>query len=39
MKTDEQWMALAIQQAILAEKIKEVPVGAVLVQDNKLIAK
>uniref|UniRef100_UPI0034E047C5 nucleoside deaminase n=1 Tax=Candidatus Thiodubiliella endoseptemdiera TaxID=2738886 RepID=UPI0034E047C5 len=38
MKTDEQWMALAIQQAILAEKIKEVPVGAVLVQDNKLIA-
>ncbi|WXU00346.1 MAG: tRNA-specific adenosine deaminase [Catillopecten margaritatus gill symbiont] len=38
MKTDEQWMALAIQQAKLAEKIGEVPVGAVLIQDEKLIA-
>jgi len=35
---DEKWMALAIEQAKLAEKINEVPVGAVLVQDNQLIA-
>ncbi|SFV87134.1 tRNA-specific adenosine-34 deaminase [hydrothermal vent metagenome] len=38
MNTDEKWMALAIQQAKLAEKIDEVPVGAVLIQDEKLIA-
>lgn len=31
-------MELAIQQALLAEKIDEVPVGAVLVQDDQLIA-
>ena len=30
-------MELAIQQALLAEKIDEVPVGAVLVQDDRLI--
>ena len=35
---DENWMALAIEQAKLAEKINEVPVGAVLVQDDQLIA-
>ena len=35
---DEKWMALAIEQANLAEKIGEVPVGAVLIQDDKLIA-
>ena len=35
---DEKWMKLAIQQATLAEKIDEVPVGAVLVQDEQLIA-
>ena len=35
---DEEWMALAIEQAKLAEKINEVPVGAVLVQDDQLIA-
>jgi tRNA(adenine34) deaminase len=35
---DENWMALAIEQAKLAEKIGEVPVGAVLVQDDQLIA-
>ncbi|MDG2395495.1 tRNA adenosine(34) deaminase TadA [Candidatus Thioglobus sp.] len=37
-KTDEYYMALAIKQAKLAEAIDEVPVGAVLVQDNQLIA-
>ncbi|RUM84976.1 MAG: tRNA adenosine(34) deaminase TadA [Candidatus Thioglobus sp.] len=34
---DEKWMALAIEQAKLAEKINEVPVGAVLIQDDQLI--
>ena len=37
-KTHEKWMELAIQQARLAEKIDEVPVGAVLVKDDQLIA-
>jgi len=31
-------MALAIEQALLAQAIDEVPVGAVLVQDDQLIA-
>ncbi|SMN15274.1 tRNA-specific adenosine-34 deaminase [uncultured Candidatus Thioglobus sp.] len=35
---DKQWMTLAIEQAKLAQAIDEVPVGAVLVQDDKLIA-
>ena len=35
---DEKWMALAIEQALLAQAINEVPVGAVLVQDGQLIA-
>jgi tRNA(adenine34) deaminase len=35
---DEKWMALAIDQAKLAEAMGEVPVGAVLVQDGQLIA-
>ena len=34
---DEKWMALAIEQAKLAEAIDEVPVGAVLVQNDQLI--
>ncbi|HIB97632.1 MAG TPA: tRNA adenosine(34) deaminase TadA, partial [Candidatus Thioglobus sp.] len=33
---DEKWMALAIEQALLAQAIDEVPVGAILVQDNQL---
>jgi len=37
-KTDEHYMQFAIEQAKLAEAIDEVPVGAVLVQDNQLIA-
>lgn len=37
-KTHEYYMQLAIEQARLAEKIGEVPVGAVLVQDDQLIA-
>jgi len=35
---DEKWMTLAIEQAKLAEKIGEVPVGAILVQNDQLIA-
>ena len=35
---DEKWMTLAIEQALLAQAINEVPVGAVLVQDDQLIA-
>ena len=38
VSVDEKWMALAIEQAKLAEKINEGPVGAVLVQDDQLIA-
>ena len=37
-KTHEYYMQLAIEQARLAEAIDEVPVGAVLVQDDQLIA-
>jgi len=37
-KTDEYWMQLALEQARLGAEAGEVPVGAVLVQDNQLIA-
>lgn len=39
MTNDEKWMDLAIKQAIKAEKEGEVPIGAVLVKDELLIAK
>ena len=39
MTTDEQWMALAIKQAEKAQEMGEVPVGAVLVKDDTLVAK
>jgi tRNA(adenine34) deaminase len=35
---DIKWMKLAIKQAKLAKKKEEVPVGAILIKDNKLIA-
>ena len=38
MNTDEQWMKIAIDEAHLAKDENEIPVGAVLVKDNKLIA-
>ena len=38
MIEDEKWMQVAIQEAILAEKEGEVPVGAVLV-NNRIIAR
>ena len=37
-KTHEKWMILALEQARLAQVMDEVPVGAVLVQDDQLIA-
>ena len=39
MTDNEKWMELAIKQAIKAEKEGEVPIGAVLVKDELLIAK
>ncbi|MDA9031059.1 tRNA adenosine(34) deaminase TadA [Candidatus Pseudothioglobus singularis] len=39
MITDEQWMKIAIDEAHLAMGVNEIPVGAVLVKENKLIAK
>ena len=38
MNKDEQWMKIALIEAKLAMDENEIPVGAVLVQNNKLIA-
>ncbi|GJM07433.1 MAG: tRNA-specific adenosine deaminase [marine bacterium B5-7] len=38
MKTDHDWMQLALEQAKQAEQLGEVPVGAVLVHNNECIA-
>jgi tRNA(adenine34) deaminase len=38
MTKDKDWMKIAIDEAYLALDENEVPIGAVLVQDNKLIA-
>jgi tRNA(adenine34) deaminase len=38
MSEDEKWMQIAIEEAIKASSEGEVPVGAVLVKDGKLIA-
>lgn len=37
-KTDEYWMQLALEQARLAAAVGEVPVGAVLVKNNEVVA-
>ena len=39
MTKDEQWMQIAIEEAKLAFKENEVPVGCVLIQNDKIIAK
>ena len=39
MTRDEKWMKVAISEALLAMDENEVPVGAILVQGNNLIAK
>jgi tRNA(adenine34) deaminase len=38
MTTDEQWMKIALDEGHLAMNENEIPVGAVLVKENKLIA-
>ena len=38
MKIDEQWMRIAIEEANIAMNENEIPVGAVLIQNQKLIA-
>jgi len=38
MTKDEKWMQIAIEEAELAMNENEVPVGAVLVKNNKLLA-
>jgi len=38
MNEDEKWMSFALQQAIKAEKEGEVPVGAILVKEGRLIS-
>ena len=39
MNDDEKWMRIAISEANLAKNEGEIPVGAVLIQNDKLIAK
>jgi tRNA(adenine34) deaminase len=39
MNEDEKWMRIAISEANLAKNKGEIPVGAVLIQNDKLIAK
>jgi len=38
MNKDEKWMQIAISEANLAKSKDEIPVGAVLIQNNELIA-
>lgn len=38
LHTDEKWMRLALKAAAAAAQLGEVPVGAVLIQDERLIA-
>ena len=35
---DEKWMTLALEQATLARDLNEVPIGAVLVRDQAMVA-
>jgi tRNA(adenine34) deaminase len=38
METDEKWMRLALEEAVLALESEEVPVGAVIVRGEQLLA-
>ncbi len=38
IQSDEYWMQYALEQAQLAQDKDEVPIGAILVKDNKIIA-
>ena len=39
MNIDEKWMKIAISEAIIAKNEGEIPVGAIIIQDEKVIAK
>jgi len=39
MKTDENWMEIALDEAVKAQNLGEVPVGAIVIKDNKIIAR
>ena len=39
METDEKWMRLALEEAGLAGESEEVPVGAVIVREEELLAR
>ena len=39
MNIDENWMMIALEEAELAMKENEIPVGSVLVRNNKIIAR
>ncbi|MDC0491915.1 tRNA adenosine(34) deaminase TadA [Candidatus Pseudothioglobus singularis] len=39
MNIDERWMHFAIEEAIKAENIGEVPVGAIIIKNEQIIAK
>ena len=39
MTKDEQWMKIAIEEAKLAMNENEIPIGSILVQNKKIIAK
>ena len=39
MNEDEKWMQIAIQEAVKAKEMGEVPVGAILVKDDLIIAR
>lgn len=39
MTSDEKYMKVAINEALKAQHIGEVPIGAVIVKDNKIIAR
>ena len=38
-KTHQKWMGIALKEAEIAFKNKEIPIGAIIVKDNKLISK
>lgn len=39
LTTDEQWMEYAIREAEQASRRKEVPIGAVIVHDNRIVGR
>ena len=39
MNSDNKWMHAALQEALIAQDKGEVPVGAVIIQNNKIISK